>query len=289
MGINMTQKVKARFIVFFLLGTGCLLALLWKQNSMLRSLNEQSAAWLVETGAAGSDTISYFKQGEQNKKGRWLLNAVPVLAYLAGNEEKLAVREDKSMSEFAMLYPGRSLAKGTWSGAAAHWARGSRALEACDEIVLAKKEAEQEEEDAVETSLELDADAAVADAAMQENQTYREKKGKNSQKINKEEMVLSSGMDNQKKIQNLQRTGSLNYLLRNFYIVDSSTSINKKIFDVEALLNTNLSMKKTSEPQIYIFHTHGASEHFIDSKPGDKSESVVGVGTYLADILSGDP
>ena len=86
----MTQKVKARFIVFFLLGTGCLLALLWKQNSMLRSLNEQSAAWLVETGAAGSDTISYFKQGEQNKKGRWLLNAVPVLAYLAGNEEKLA-------------------------------------------------------------------------------------------------------------------------------------------------------------------------------------------------------
>ena len=92
-------------------------------------------------------------------------------------------------------------------------------------------------------------------------------------------------MDNQKKIQNLQRTGSLNYLLRNFYIVDSSTSINKKIFDVEALLNTNLSMKKTSEPQIYIFHTHGASEHFIDSKPGDKSESVVGVGTYLADIL----
>ena len=63
MGINMTQKVKARFIVFFLLGTGCLLALLWKQNSMLRSLNEQSAAWLVETGAAGSDTISYFKPG----------------------------------------------------------------------------------------------------------------------------------------------------------------------------------------------------------------------------------
>ena len=99
----MTQKVKARFIVFFLLGTGCLLALLWKQNSMLRSLNEQSAAWLVETGAAGSDTISYFKQGEQNKKGRWLLNAVPVLAYLAGNEEKLAVREDKSMSEFAKI------------------------------------------------------------------------------------------------------------------------------------------------------------------------------------------
>ena len=137
----------------------------------------------------------------------------------------------------------------------------------------------------VETSLELDADAAVADAAMQENQTYREKNNKKSQKINKEEMVLSSGMDNQKKIQNLQRTGSLNYLLRNFYIVDSSTSINKKIFDVEALLNTNLSMKKTSEPQIYIFHTHGASEHFIDSKPGDKSESVVGVGTYLADIL----
>ena len=281
----MTQKAKARFIVFFLLGTGCLLALLLKQNTMLQRLNEQSAAWLVEAGAAGSDTISYLQQNEQNKQGKWLLNAVPVLAYLAGNEEQLVVREDKTMSEFAMLYPGRNSAKRTWSGAAAHWERGSRVLQACDDVVLAEKEIEQEEGDAVETSLELDADAAVADAAMQENQTYREKNCESTQEKNKEEMVLSTSGDNQKKIQNLQRTKSLNYLLRNFYIVDSSTSINKKVFDVEALLNTNLSMKKTSEPQIYIFHTHGASEHFTDSKPGDKLESVVGVGTYLTEIL----
>lgn len=74
-------------------------------------------------------------------------------------------------------------------------------------------------------------------------------------------------------------------LIKNFYIVDSSTKAVKKIFDAEVLLGKNLKIEKSEEPQILIYHTHGASESFIDSKEGDKSESVVGVGAYLAEIL----
>lgn len=287
----MTQKRKAGFLFFFVLGTGCLLALLWKQNTILDRMNRQSIKWLVEMGADGSDTLAYLQRSDLDAKETWALKVVPVLSYLSGSQEELALREDKSMSEFAMIYPGKKCENGVWSGAAGHWSRGTRFLEETeltrqsqDDSVLA--DSGKEESEALETSLEYDADAAVLDAALQENETYREKSTEDkSAEETKEELVMSRSGDNYKKIQYLKRTKSLNYLLRNFYIVDSSTSINKKIFDVETLLNTELTMKKSSEPQIYIFHTHGASERFIDSKPGDRSESVVGVGTYLTEIL----
>ena len=282
----MTQKRKAGFLFFFVLGTGCLLALLWKQNTILDRMNRQSIKWLVEMGADGSDTLAYLQRSDLDAKETWALKAVPVLSYLAGSQEELTLREDKSMSEFAMIYPGKKCESGVWSSAAGHWSRGTRSLEETESAQQSRQDSTpadsgKEESEAVETSLEYDADAAVLDAALQENETYREKSTEEA----KEELIMSQSGDNRKKIQYLQRTKSLNYLLRNFYIVDSSTSINKKIFDVETLLNTELAMKKSSEPQIYIFHTHGASEHFVDSKPGDKAESVVGVGTYLTEIL----
>ena len=282
----MMQKRKAGFLFFFVLGTGCLLALLWKQNTILDRMNRQSIKWLVEMGADGSDTMAYLQRSDLDAKETWALKAVPVLSYLAGSQEELTLREDKSMSEFAMIYPGKKCESGVWSGAAGHWSRGTRSLEDTESAQQSRQDSTpadsgKEESEAVETSLEYDADAAVLDAALQENETYREKSTEEA----KEELIMSQSGDNRKKIQYLQRTKSLNYLLRNFYIVDSSTSINKKIFDVETLLNTELAMKKSSEPQIYIFHTHGASEHFVDSKPGDKAESVVGVGTYLTEIL----
>lgn len=291
MGSVMTRKRKVSFLFFFVLGTGCLLALLWKQNAILNRINRESIKWLVEMGADGSDTLAYLQKNDLDARESWALKAVPILSYLSGSQEELALREDKSMSEFAMIYPGNKCENGVWSGAAGHWSRGTRFLEETeltrqsqDDSVLA--DSGEEESEALETSLEYDADAAVLDAALQENKSYREKSTEDkSAEETKEELVMSRSGDNYKKIQYLKRTKSLNYLLRNFYIVDSSTSINKRIFDVETLLNTELAMKKSSEPQIYIFHTHGASEHFIDSKPGDRSESVVGVGTYLTEIL----
>ena len=89
-------------------------------------------------------------------------------------------------------------------------------------------------------------------------------------------------------IDKLEKTASRSYLLKKFYITDSSTSIDRGIFQVKNLLHKNLNMKKEKKPQILIVHTHGASEAFIDSRKGNKEDSIVGVGTCLAQILSED-
>lgn len=87
-------------------------------------------------------------------------------------------------------------------------------------------------------------------------------------------------------INKLEQTGSRSYLLKKFYITDSSTSIDRGVFRVKNLLHKDMKMKKEKKPQILIFHTHGASEAFIDSRKGKQEDSIVGVGTTLAQILS---
>ncbi len=90
---------------------------------------------------------------------------------------------------------------------------------------------------------------------------------------------------NRKIIAKLKKAYSRSYLLKKFYITDSSTSIDNRIFQVKKLLTMKLSLKKEKKPQILILHTHGASEAFIDSKKG-KEDSIIGVGSRLAEILS---
>lgn len=91
---------------------------------------------------------------------------------------------------------------------------------------------------------------------------------------------------NQYLIKNLKKTMSTDYLIQNFYIVDNATTVKKSIFNVEKLIHKNCTMKKDkTKPQILIYHTHGGSEEFVDSKKGDINDSVVGVGSTLATIL----
>lgn len=91
---------------------------------------------------------------------------------------------------------------------------------------------------------------------------------------------------NNSMIEKLKSSKKRSYLLHNFYIVDSSTSIDSNIFQVDTLLNWNVSLQQKKEPQILIYHTHGASEAFVDSKAGKKQESIIGVGGELAKLLT---
>jgi stage II sporulation protein P len=77
----------------------------------------------------------------------------------------------------------------------------------------------------------------------------------------------------------------LNFLIRNFYIVDPTTKVIETLFDVKKLLSKDMTFKKkNNSPQILIYHTH-SQEAYIDSRKGKESDTVVGVGTYLAKIL----
>lgn len=55
-------------------------------------------------------------------------------------------------------------------------------------------------------------------------------------------------------------------------------------FDVEYFIGKDLSLEKSEEPQILIFHTHG-SEGFSDSRPGESADTVVGAGAFLKTVL----
>ncbi len=83
----------------------------------------------------------------------------------------------------------------------------------------------------------------------------------------------------------LEQLSDVNYLINTFYIVDSSTTVTKSLFNVNELLKKNMTIKKrTDAPQILIYHTH-ASETYIDSKSGVQADTVVGVGNYLTELL----
>lgn len=76
----------------------------------------------------------------------------------------------------------------------------------------------------------------------------------------------------------------LDYLKENFYIVNATTKMTESEFDVEYFISKDLSVEKSAEPQILIFHTHG-SEGFADSRSGVTEDSIIGVGELLAGIL----
>lgn len=83
----------------------------------------------------------------------------------------------------------------------------------------------------------------------------------------------------------LEKMRNLNYLLANFYIVDSSTKATASLFQSDILLNKDMTIEKSKEEvQILIYHTH-ASETYSDSRKGVPEDTVVGPGNYLTQLL----
>ena len=83
----------------------------------------------------------------------------------------------------------------------------------------------------------------------------------------------------------LEQFQDFNFVLSNFYTVDSTTSITAEQLNAPELVQMDLRMKTgNDQPQILIYHTH-SQEEFIDSVPGDTNTTIVGVGAYLTKIL----
>lgn len=74
---------------------------------------------------------------------------------------------------------------------------------------------------------------------------------------------------------------SFSEFVGSYYIVDSSTAVTESIIDVNQFLVKDCTMKEGE--QILIYHTHG-SEAFADSD-GSMEDSIIGVGSYLAELL----
>lgn len=74
------------------------------------------------------------------------------------------------------------------------------------------------------------------------------------------------------------------YLRKYIYQIDSTTMATENELNGKVLLNTNLKLRKSDEPQILIYHTHG-SEAYRGSRKGRKLDTVIGVGDVLTKRL----
>lgn len=84
----------------------------------------------------------------------------------------------------------------------------------------------------------------------------------------------------------LEKLNDFDYLVQNFYQVDSTTTVKSDQLNVAALTGKNMKIAHdASTPQILIYHTHSL-EGYADSIPGDRSTTVVGVGDYLTELLT---
>ncbi len=114
--------------------------------------------------------------------------------------------------------------------------------------------------------------AAVEETVIQENE---KEKDKNTQKNTNKYTAVS-----------IDKLKDFDYLIQNYFTVDKMTTITSEKLDAEKLLAVDCTITKDpSKPQILIYHTH-SQEGYKDSKPGDSSQTVAGVGDYLTKLLT---
>ncbi len=84
----------------------------------------------------------------------------------------------------------------------------------------------------------------------------------------------------------LEKLNDFDYLIQNYYIVDSSTTIRSSDISAAELLAKDLTIKKEADgPQILIYHTH-SQETYGGAPEGDDENSVVAVGEYMTKLLT---
>ncbi len=95
-----------------------------------------------------------------------------------------------------------------------------------------------------------------------------------------------NGMQEKQVTYSREKLNDFDYLIQNFYQVDSTTTIDGSQLNADALYGKDVRLSHdASTPQILIYHTH-SQEGYADSTPGDPATSVVGVGDYLTKLLT---
>ncbi len=87
---------------------------------------------------------------------------------------------------------------------------------------------------------------------------------------------------------NIHRINTMQEIKKYIYSIDKNAYVSINDLNLSKLASKDLTLDLHSkEPKILIFHTH-SQEAFIDSKVGNPDESVVALGSKLAEILVND-
>ncbi len=84
---------------------------------------------------------------------------------------------------------------------------------------------------------------------------------------------------------NIDKLKNFADIKRFLYTIDETAYADEELLDIDRLLNVDIKTQLTKDPKILIFHTH-SQEEFIDSRKGEQTDTIVGVGNVLADILA---
>lgn len=83
----------------------------------------------------------------------------------------------------------------------------------------------------------------------------------------------------------LEKFQDYDFVINNYFTVDQTTTLSSEQLHAADWVVKDLRMATTADqPQILIYHTH-SQEAFIDSRPGEVADTIVGIGEYLTALL----
>lgn len=127
---------------------------------------------------------------------------------------------------------------------------------------------------------------APADVAVEDRETYEMILSRQARDENKADEAVQTDGTAKKPDISLEKLKDFDYLMGHFYTVDSSTSVDPEQLNAQTLLGKDLTIDQSGEgPKVLIYHTH-SQEAFADSRKGEESDTIVGVGAYLAQLLN---
>ncbi len=299
-------------VIVFFIWTGILLWSGLKQSHVSDRLQKEVVKLFIEKGGSKADLLDYLQADSSTSAfARRSLSQTGALAYLIQNEGEIPEESQNQVVELVSLFSGKNTNEVFWSTAASQKAKEMELfwksdkkiaqLEGKEKILASKekengsgvnkeeKETEEETESPQTEKLAVPTQSIVLfqngspDITSINNGILKQENEDNDTVACDGKKELAANLD---MIYKLEKSYSRSYLLQKFFITDSSTSIDNAIFQTKELLNMDLTVKKKKEPQILILHTHGASEAFVNSRKGKKEDSIIGVGTELARILS---
>ena len=83
-----------------------------------------------------------------------------------------------------------------------------------------------------------------------------------------------------------EQLADYDFMMKHFYSVHTSTTAGRDLMKADKFLAEDFTLKGGSDkPQILIYHTH-SQEEFVGYGPDNKGATVVGIGSYLTELLT---
>ena len=237
----------------------------------------------VGTGTAGSalsGTGSWFSAGRF-----WYRTAFPALSRFLEKQETVLAQTDPAYEEMKKeqeLYRNSVLAAQagaeTVKTGAGTVQDGAETIQDRAETIQAETETVQAGVNAGSNSDEAEQGTGETDMAAPEESAASGEPGSESEPVMAAKEVTGT-------VYTMEELADFEFMKKKFFYVHKSTTVYPEQLDASVLLGKDMTLPETDEVQLLLFHTHG-SEAFADSVKGDESMTVVGIGNYLAELLS---